>query len=206
MRMNGRMVNSLLAALLVGACATTSSLTVPATSADVPKASPDKAVIVFMRPSLHASNIGAVVLRLDADKEEFLTALDWGTKVAVAVPPGEYRFMIVNSFGGLGGMLAANVAPGKTYHVVGAPAGWPAVHFSLYPVKASTLYKWNSDSDDVKKWIAELESRRKAPGAEAWLTERGARVKAFRAKFEPEWNARTDNKADEFVLRPGDGR
>ena len=193
-------------ALLFTACATTNNMTVPATPATTPQPSADKAVIVFMRPSAHAGTIGAVVMRVDGDKEELLTALDYRFKVAVAVPPGEHRFLILNSFGNSGGMMSAKVDAGKTYYVIGAPAGWPAALFGLYPVKADAKYKFSLASDDVKKWIAELDARQPAPGGSAWMTERGARVKEFRAKFEPQWNARTDNKTDEFVLQPQDGR
>ena len=48
-----------------------------------------------------------------------------------------------------------------------------------YPVKADSAFKYNHSSAEISQWTLSTELRKKAPGAEQWMAEYGARVSAF---------------------------
>ena len=101
--------------------------------------------------------------------------------------------------------LNANLLPGKTYYVVVAPRGWPAINFSLYPVRTSGSGEFNMDTDEYRSILKNTVLVEMSPEALEWAK---GKVELLDARFAaewPVWNAKDPNFKADYTLLPSDG-
>jgi len=155
-------------------------------------AQPDKAVVVFLRPSGLGGAIQASVFDVTAGDAQFIGIISSGTKLAHLATPSQHRFMVV---GENAGFLDAELAPGKTYHVVVAPRlGLWKARFALEPLAASSQELDSSLA--ACRWVENSEASR------AWAQQNMASVLEKKADYLKQWEAGKDKAA----LRISDGR
>jgi hypothetical protein len=116
--------------LLLGACAGTSQYmrdVAPEKANYTPK--PDKALVVFMRPSSLGFAVQSSVFDVTDGSPVFVAIVSALTKVAHYAEPGERRYMVI---GESADFMAANLDSGKVYYSLVTPrfGVWKA-RFSL---------------------------------------------------------------------------
>jgi hypothetical protein len=184
----------LLLALLLGGCAGHSDYmaSVPAENAHyAPK--PDKAMIVFMRPSGLGFAVQSSVFDVTSGTPEFIAIVPAKKKVAHEVAPGKYRFMVI---GENADFMDADLAAGKTYYAVVAPGmGMWKARFYFEPVKTAGA------SSDLAGWLADCEWVENTPQALDWSRGAMASVQGKKSDYLPDWMKATDKS----VLAAADG-
>jgi len=178
-------------------CGVSSSYMHAQTPAQPIAAAPDKATVVFLRPSGYGGRSKTTIL----DAHGQFLGEDWGaTYFAAQVAPGEHVFL---SWAENTAALRASLAPGKTYYIEVAPKmGFLSARVHLLAVTPRTpnwskLRDWMSNSvqivPDEAAGQAYLESR------SADVEERVRRAKEALHKYSPE-------ELDERTLRREDGQ
>jgi hypothetical protein len=159
----------------------------------------DKALIIFMRPSMLGLAAQSSVFELVGEDNEFIAIVPAKHKVAQYVDPGEHMFMVV---GERADFLRALVDPGKTYYVLVAPrpGSWKA-RFSLRPVRGADI-----GSEEVQAWLNGCTYLVSTDEARRWSVEHSKSVAAKRALHLPKWHSKSQESRDEATLRASDGR
>src|SRR5436190_1151179 len=99
------------------ACASRTPLMTPLEQ--VPVATADEAMVVFMRPSMVGGMVAASVFDVtDAGPAKLVGIVNYGTKMVYLTKPGEYTFMVV---GESADFMKASFAAGKTYYALVTP-------------------------------------------------------------------------------------
>ena len=171
-----------LAAFLLTGCAGHSDY-----MADVPpeKATftpkPDKAMVVFMRPSGLGFAVQSSVFDVTKGGDpEFVAIVPAKKKVAHEVAPGTYRFMLVGEHADF---MDATLEAGKTYYtVVGVGMGMWKARFYFEPVKGKAL-----ESSDLKEWLADCTWVEATPQARAWASESMPSIRERKADYLADW-------------------
>ena len=153
---------------------------------------PDRALIVFMRPSKYGGAIQASVF----DEDVYVGTVSSGTQVAYQATPGEHMFMLV---GESADFMRATLNAGKTYYaVIQARPGFLKARFSFRPnngqMSEAELTKWLDATVQV------------VPNAEGldWAQKNAESIAQKKAKYLPVW----ENKADESkqILNASSGK
>jgi hypothetical protein len=193
------------AVLLLGLTAYASNLMVKVDRPLTPK--PDQALIIFMR--LPASfgkaflfdDYGQSVSLHDVSGNDtkLLGIVKGGTKVSYDVVPGEYTFMVV---GEAADFMKATVAAGKIYYVLVTPrVGFWQARYSLRPLRQSDFV-----NPDFPKWESSTYLVDNTPESEEWAKKHATDIEKKRARYWPEWSAKTLEERDPQTLKLEDGR
>ncbi|WP_431861779.1 hypothetical protein [Azospirillum sp.] len=181
------------AALLLSGCANPSKHMLNVSEpAVVSTPAPDKATLVFLRPSLFGGAIQSPVFDVTDGAPQFVGIVSASTKLAYASPPGKRRLMVV---GENAGFLDAELGTARTYYARVEPQMgiWKA-RFVLEPVPASTSALAGELNNC--KWVEN------GPTAGDWARENMPSVKAKMANYLPDW----EKQATKPALHPEDGR
>lgn len=191
-----------LLALLVTGCVTTSDDMVrSATLAPTPE--PDKALVVFMRPSNYGGGIQASVYEASQPQEQFIGIVSANTKVAYQAEPGKHLFMVI---GENADFVNATLDAGKTYYILVSPRmGMWKARFSLLPIHDDTAAKYSLRSQDFREWQAGTHFVERSPAADAWYRANAASIAEKRASYMVRWNGASAEQQAELTVLPADG-
>jgi hypothetical protein len=156
---------------------------------------PDKAVVVFMRPSGLGFAIASSVYELGADGDRFIGIVPAKRKLSYSARPGRTRFMVVSE---AADFMEAELEAGKRYHVLVTPrvGVWKA-RFSLKPVTSAELA-----SEEFAGWLKDCTPIENSDASRAWAHEHWADIQNKKVEYLQKWEPRTDRPA----LRAEDGR
>ena len=157
---------------------------------------PNRAVIVFVRPSSYASALTPTILSSDG---RFLGDADPSSHFAVAVPPGDHFFLV---WGENTGPLHAQVAAGRVYYVEVSPKpGWWSARVHLLAITPKTE-QWGK----VSTWIAETKQIvPKGSEGQAYLDSRAGDVAERIRRAKEAWVDLSPEEQEARTLRPNDG-
>lgn len=190
--------------LLLGGCAANIMLDSPSPEVQAPAA--DKAIIVFMRSSIVASAISAVLFEVNNGNLELVGEIPNGRKIAHATDPGEKVYMGVGlSPGASADFMIAKVEKGKTYYSIVRP-NWASGAFIPTPVRTDGTSDFNTDIAEFEKWVNGTKLIVKGPKADDWLeANRDKYQKVYQQRWE-QFNTKTPAQIQERTLMPSDGR
>jgi hypothetical protein len=157
---------------------------------------PDKAMIVFLRPSTLGFGVQSSVFHVGDSELELAGIVAAKMKTAYQVDPGSHLFMVI---GESADFMSAELEAGKTYHALVTPrmGAWKA-RFSLRPVP-----KAGEDRAKLDQWLSECQWVEQNAASEAWARENMASIKEKQAKYYPAWMEK--DEASRPKLNPGDG-
>lgn len=182
--------------LLLGACAGTSDYMKniePADANYAPK--PDKALIVFMRPSSLGFAVQSSVFDVTDGDPQFIGIVSAKKKIAHQSPTGERRFMVI---GESADFMGATLDPGKVYYALVTPRmGFWKARFSLRPLHAVDV-----NSTDFPEWFNDTTWVENLPGAKTWAVQNMGSIREKMMDDLPEWMA----KPDKPILGASDGQ
>jgi hypothetical protein len=183
---------AVIAALSLAGCASERMAAGPMPTT-VTAPSPDKATIVFARPSILGYAIQSSVFDISSEPPILVGIVSSRTKIAYAVDPGTRRFMVI---GETADFMDANLVGGKIYFVRVSPrmSVWKA-RFSLDPVKKSEAA---SDlAGDLKNagWVENT------PASLQWAQSNMTSIQEKKADSFARWQA----GADKATLNVEDG-
>jgi hypothetical protein len=172
----------------------------PENASYLPK--PDRALIVFLRPSAMFAAYDAAIFDVTEGGLQFAASLSDKSKLAYYATPGKRRFMVV---GFNADFMTTDLEAGKLYYALISPSY--GLRFWFRAFKAEGPYtKNNLDFDSGKfsewykssRWVENVETPRNSEKADTYLEF----VRAVRAEWEPRWRQRSDTPR----LDTGDGR
>lgn len=186
-----------LLALALGGCAGTVKhmQEVPAEQVKS-KPDPDKAMVVFMRPSTLGFAVQSSVFNIDQPTPQLAGIVPAKYKVAYEVEPGEHMFMVI---GESADFMSAELAAGKVYYALVTPRmGFWKARFSLKPIHQNELgseefAQWKADT----KWVVTNED------TDAWAREHMSSIQEKHNEYLPQWRAKP--KTEQPHLSPIDG-
>jgi hypothetical protein len=158
---------------------------------------PDKATVVFIRPSGYGGRMKTVIL----DEHGRFLGEDWGeTYFSVQVPAGDHVFL---SWAENTAALHASLAPGKTYYVEVAPkmgAFSARVHLMAVTPHSESwgkLREWLSDSKQLVP---------NEPAGQAYLASRADDVKERLNRASAIWGEYKPDEIAERTIKAEDGQ
>ncbi|WFS63849.1 hypothetical protein LF599_06725 [Pseudodesulfovibrio thermohalotolerans] len=159
------------------------------------ESNPDKAVIVFMRPSQYGGAVQATVFQYD-EIPQFVGIVSSEYKLAYQVAPGKHIFMVM---GENADFLEANLAAGYIYYVeVEAHFGFAKARFSLEPIP-QTLF----DTEDFKKDVNKCSFVTNTPASELWFNDHRQDVIKKHDYYFAKWQAKPLEKKNKLVESDG---
>jgi hypothetical protein len=166
--------------------------------------SADKAVIVFLRPSGYGGGVQASVYDVtQPSSQEFIGVVSGGTKIAHAVAPGKYLFMVI---GENADFMDAEVEAGKTYYVLVAPRmGMFKARFSLLPIHNDAAAKYSIQSERFGEWQRDTYWVENGATAKSWYESSKESIDRKRITYKRQWNSRTAEDKAELYLHTRDG-
>lgn len=185
----------------LGGCVATSSYMTK--TVVTPQPTPDKALVVFMRPSRYGGGIQASVYDTSHGGNHFIGIVSAKTKIGYLANPGDHLFMVI---GENADFMNADLEAGKTYYVLVSPRmGFWKARFSLLPIHNDANAKYNTKSQDFAEWQQETSFVRTNPGAEAWYREHEADINAKQADYMKKWATASPRQKAELTLHRSDG-
>ena len=142
----------------------------------------DKAVVVFLRPSIFGSAIQSSVFDVTESQPIFVGIVSSTSKLAYASAPGARRFMVLSESADF---MDAQLLPGKTYYALVTPRmGMWKARFSLRPVHADD----SELADQLKScsWIGNT------PASTAWAAENERSIETKLDENLPRWLEKDD--------------
>ena len=159
-------------------------------------ADPDKATVVFMRPSAFGGAIQSYAFLYDNEKPDFIGIISTNYKIAYQASPGKHLFMIV---GENADFLQADLAPSHIYYVTVEPHfGFMKSRFSLESVPQSEF-----DTQEFKDDLAECHFVQNTPASMEWFENNKTDIIKKYNSYYPDWR---DNPEDQNILDREDGR
>jgi len=182
--------------LLLGACAGSSDYMRNLTPEEAHyETKPDKALVVFMRPSGLGFAVQSSVFDVTDNSPDFVAIVSAKKKVAHYAAPGKRRFMVI---GESADFMGATLEPGKVYYALVTPRmGLWKARFSLRPVHAAEI-----PTTEFADWYGDTEWVANQPSADAWAKENMDSVKEKMADDLDDWMHK-DNKP---MLEAADGQ
>jgi hypothetical protein len=158
-----------------------------------------ESLVVFMRPSGFGQAIAASVFDVSGPETKFIGIVNYGSKVAYAVKPGEHTFMVVSE---AADFMQAKVAAGRTYYalVTPRPGLWKA-RFSFRPVRQHEL-----DGGEFAGWSSATQFVENSPQTLNWAVQNAVDVNSKRSQYWPEWSAKPDVQRASQTLNDQDGK
>lgn len=191
------------AAVALSGCMAQSKYMVKADSAAA-TAQPDKATVVFLRPSSFGGAIQASVYDTHTQDDTFVGIVSAGTKLAYAAEPGDHLFMVVAENADF---MIAHLDAGKTYYVDvrPRPGMWKA-RFSLLPIHNDSTAKYNTQSQDFQHWLEKTDWVKKGPGADQWYREHTSDIREKKLDYMRKWDRMEASDKANLTLSASDGR
>ena len=171
--------------------------------ATVAEQAPDKARIIFLRPSAFGWLIDAPVFYLNGDEEQLLGISTYGTRIDHMVAPGKHLYMVI---GESADFMEAEVEAGKTYYALVTPrmGVWKA-RFSLHPVHRESSFEFNLQHKEFSGWLNGAKPVSLLPSALDWQRKNQASIDEKRAEDYPEWLKKPEKEKRIVTLVPADG-
>jgi hypothetical protein len=159
----------------------------------------DESRIVFMRTSKLGGTVAASVFDVSGPDAKFVGIVNHGERVAHAVKPGDYTFMVI---GESADFMQARILPGRTYYAVVTPrvGVWKA-RFSFRPVRQSEV-----ESSDFAGWSAGTRFVENTAETRAWAAQNASEIAAKRAQYWPDWMSKPEHQRASQTLDPLDGK
>jgi hypothetical protein len=146
---------------------------------------PNRALIVFMRPSSFAFAVQSSVFELVEDSPELIGIVAAKKKVAYQVEPGEHLFMVI---GESADFMKADIQAGKKYYVLVTPRmGMWKARFSLKPIHKDEL-----DSDELVKWEKECHWVEKTYDSDQWAKSNMDSIQSKNSEYMQKWLQRPE--------------
>lgn len=191
-----------LALMVLSGCQ--SSLMVAPDAQNLPVATSDKALVVFMRPSSFGGGVQSSVYDTRENGQDvFVGVVSAKSKVGYLAEPGEHLFMVV---GENADFLSAHLDAGKKYHVLVTPrmGVWKA-RFSLLPIRNEAAAENSLKSDKFRDWDEATTWMSIGPKAEAWYQSNAESIRARKMDYLPKWQGKGQADVAERTLRAQDG-
>src|SRR6267142_4461255 len=169
-----------------------------------PSTKPDEAVIIFLAdPGAGFTSISVTLYDITEPSVKFIGVIDQGTKVAYAVKPGTYAFMVLATSTDF---MEASVVAGKRYFAIVSAEYPKAVGTLRYRLKA--VRQAELSSSDFISMERNAAYAAKTARADDWYanSKNAASVAARREKFFPAWFRKSPQERDSQVLRAEDGQ
>lgn len=187
---------------MVTGCSTMSGHMKVAPEAE-PKATDDKALLVFIRPSALGAAVQASLYDVTNDDVEFIGISSYQTKVPYMVEPGEHKFMVV---GESADFMKATLEAGKTYYAVVSPRmGFWKARFSFKPIRRTGEGEFTVSSEEFASWLKNGKFVEKQPTADIWFEENKADIRAKRDKYWPAWEGKEASEQQNQTMNADDG-
>ncbi|MBI9080486.1 MAG: hypothetical protein JEY79_12195 [Pseudodesulfovibrio sp.] len=141
---------------------------------------PEKATVVFMRPSAFGGAIQSSVYQYDQTDPKFIGIISTNYKIAYQAEPGQHTFMVV---GENADFLEADLAANHIYYVTVEPH-WGAfkARFSLDPIPESEFA-----TEDFKDDLAECHFVQNTPASLQWFGDNKADIIEKHDYFYTKW-------------------
>lgn len=187
-----RILTSVLLAAALVACGGTQMNTV----GEAPVVRQGESMMVFMRASQLGGLVSASVFDITSSETKFVGLVNYGTKLAHPLKPGQYTFMVV---GESADFMEAEIAAGKTYYalVIARPGAWKA-RFSFVPVR--------DNEKRVGEWERTLRVVESTPKSEAWAKQNAPSIESKRSKYYDAWISKPESQRAGQTLNAEDGR
>ena len=155
-------------------------------------------MVVFMRPSALGGAVAASVFDVTGPDTKFVGLVNYGTKYAHPVKPGQYTFMVV---GESADFMQATVLPDRTYYALVTPriGVWKA-RFSFKPIRQSEL-----GASEFASWTSATKYMTNSPETQSWAVQNAADINAKRTEYWPQWNAKPPHQRESQTLKAEDG-
>ncbi len=197
-----RLLGMIFPLLVLGGCQPTLMVMAPADFE--PQATADKALVVFIRPTLIGGMAQPFVYALrDEGDDVFAGVVYPETKVAYLAEPGEHLFMLVSANTDF---LAANLQAGKRYYVLVTPR--MAVlesRYSLLPIRNDVNAKDGVQSEQLRIWNRSTRWVVIGPKARGWYQDNIESVRARKREHLPKWQSKSAADRARLTLRSMDG-
>ena len=164
-----------------------------------PAVQPGESLIVFMRTSAMGAAVSASVFDVTGTENELVGIVQYGTKVAYPVKPGERTFMVI---GESADFMRAAILPGRTYYalVTPRPGVWKA-RFSLRPIRQAEL-----DGAEFAGWDSATHFVENTAQTRVWAQQNATSISSKRFEYWPEWSSKPQHQRDSQTLAADDGR
>ena len=158
-----------------------------------------ESTIVFMRPSALGGVVAASVFDVTGPETKFVGLVNYGTKYAHSVKPGQYTFMVI---GESADFMQATVLPDRTYYALVTPrvGVWKA-RFSFKPIRQHEL-----GGAEFVGWSSATAYVTNSPATVNWAVENAGDINSKRTQYWPEWNAKPPHQRASQTLNAEDGR
>jgi hypothetical protein len=164
----------------------------------------DKALIVFLRPSVYGGGVQASVYDITGGSENFIGIMSGKTKAAYLAEPGEKLFMVI---GENADFMKAILEPGKTYYALVSPrVGFWKARFSLLPIHRDATSKYRTESDEFKEWISTTLYVENTEASHAWYRLNKASVQIKKGEYMQKWDRMLPQDKAVLTLRANDGK
>lgn len=177
--------------VLVTGCASTHMAQVPdSETVSVPSA--DKALVIFMRPSV----VGGAIQATLYDDLTYIGTISAKTRVAYETDPGEHMFMVI---GESADFMKADLLAGKTYYAAVIPriGVWKA-RFSFRPQNGQI------SEEELQSWLDDTKQVRITDEGLKWAKDNETSIRQKKADYLPKWEGKPDR--DKQILGANSGR
>ena len=184
----------LMAPVVLAACG--GAQMTPAT--EPPQIRAGESSIVFMRASALGGAVAASVFDVTTEETKFVGLVNYGTKYAHPVKPGNYTFMVI---GESADFMQVSVLPDRTYYALVTPrvGVWKA-RFSFKPVRQSEL-----GGSEFASWTSSTKYVVNSAESTSWAAQNANDINSKRKEYWTEWNNKPANQRESQTLKPEDG-
>jgi hypothetical protein len=154
--------------------------------------------IVFMRASALGGAVAASVFDVTSEETKFVGLVNYGTKVAHPVKPGNYTFMVI---GESADFMQVSVLPDRTYYALVTPrvGVWKA-RFSFKPIRQNEI-----GGSEFASWTSSTKYVVNSAETTSWAAQNANDISSKRKEYWTEWNAKPANQRESQTLKPEDG-
>jgi hypothetical protein len=168
----------------------------PAT--EPPKIRAGESMVVFMRASMLGGAVAASVFDVTTDETKFVGLVNYGTKYAHPVKPGNYTFMVI---GESADFMQVAVLPDRTYYALVTPRiGMWKARFSFKPIRQSEV-----GGSEFASWTSSTKYMVNSAETTSWAVQNAADINSKRKEYWTEWNSKPANQRDSQTLKAEDG-
>ena len=167
-------------------------------ASEPPQIRAGESMVVFMRPSPLGNVVAASVFDVTGPETKFIGLVNYGTKYAHPVKPGQYTFMVI---GESADFMQATVLPDRTYYALVAPrmGVWKA-RFSFQPVRQSAV-----GGSEFASWTSATKYVVNSAETTSWAVQNAGDVNSKRTEYWAEWNSKPAHQRESQTLRAEDG-
>lgn len=156
------------------------------------KPQPDKALVVFMRPSIFGGAIQSTIY----DDQKYIGTVSANTKVAYQATPGEHLFMVI---GESADFMRATLKAGYTYYArVAARMGLWKARFSFIP------YNGEESEDTLQEWLKDTKLVKVNSAGLNWAVANRSSITSKHDEYLQDWNSKAEE--DKQTLHTSSGR